>query len=207
MTTQDGNAVSLKDLLVKVMSFKKLLQAMDLENNCLQLKIGGDGFHLSRYKNGLNFYFTLLNLGKLVHSPEYTFTLAILKADEKRDTFVNNLGPIIEEMKSLQATGIEVDIKTGYLADFCSLTSLRNETTKRKFQIETFFCSDYKFLCLWLGLDVKRKYFCAFCKADKDWYLSFLNNEEQAERSLAEWKLGHYGVSVSVNQFYTIDYV
>jgi hypothetical protein len=97
----DGITVSLKEYLKKIMEFKELVEAMDLSDNTLQLKIGRDRFYLNRYQNCLNFYFILFNLELLVHSPEYVFTLGSFLADKSWETIQRNLQETIEEMKQL----------------------------------------------------------------------------------------------------------
>jgi hypothetical protein len=56
-----------------------LMEALDLSNGTLQIKFGRDEFRIVRGYNQMNLYFTLFNLGKLIHSSKYIFTLAFLK--------------------------------------------------------------------------------------------------------------------------------
>jgi len=58
----------------------------------------------------VNMYFTLLNLGKLIQSPEFVFTLAIFGGDEKYKNLKANLTDLLEELKDLKEGGLTVDL-------------------------------------------------------------------------------------------------
>jgi len=113
--TQNGCAVSLTFWLQRIVQIGDLTAAMNLEDNVLRLKIGGDGFHINRHQDCVNFYFTILNLGSLVHSPEYVFTLASIIAEESETTMQTNFGSFMQELASMMTDGIDLDIKIRFV--------------------------------------------------------------------------------------------
>lgn len=63
------------------MAFKipAFVDAMDLSNDSIELKFGGDDFKMSHTSGQVNMYLTIFNLGTLIHTPTYIFTLATFK--------------------------------------------------------------------------------------------------------------------------------
>jgi hypothetical protein len=109
--TPNGKAVTLTQWFEMAFKIPALVEAMDLSTNCLEIKLGGDGFRMTRTSNHVNIYFTLFNLGTLIHSPVFTFTLASLNGKESKELLDNNLQLILEDLNKLQENGIDITIK------------------------------------------------------------------------------------------------
>jgi hypothetical protein len=77
----------------------------------LQLKIGGDGFHLSRWNEEVNFYITLLNLGELIHSPDFVWILSTYTGVENIESFQASLSKIVEEIENIAVSGIDIQLE------------------------------------------------------------------------------------------------
>lgn len=108
--TVDGWGYSLRSWLELALSIPEFVEALDLLSGCIDIKFGGDGFRLTRASGQVNFYFTLLNLGRLIHSPEYVFTLLSWRGKENRESFEDNTELFIKEIEELISTGIDVDV-------------------------------------------------------------------------------------------------
>lgn len=107
----DGHKSSVKQWLQRALSIPAFVNLLDLSSNTIELKVGGDGFCLTRTSGQVNMYFTLFNLGQLIHSPRFVFTLLTANGIEDQELFKNNFMTLMEELKSLTDDGFDVNIE------------------------------------------------------------------------------------------------
>lgn len=109
--TANGSYASVNKWIELMFAIPDFVNELDLKDKKLLFKIGGDGFRLSRGRDQVNMYFTLFNLGQLIHSPAYVFTLLALEGRETRELFGVNLSLFLEEFRQLKEKGTTVKIK------------------------------------------------------------------------------------------------
>jgi hypothetical protein len=110
--TACGSFYNPTEYLLRLLENDQYKRTMDLASGKIQLKLAADGFRQTRMLGATNFYFTLLNFGKLIHSPFYNFTVATLEVPEDDIELMRlNLAPMLANLKLLQETGIDVDGK------------------------------------------------------------------------------------------------
>lgn len=109
--TTDGCIIKISDWLTKAFNIKAFVDALDLTTNVLELKFGGDGFHMAQTHKQMNIYLTLFNLGTLIHSPLYVFTLATIRGKESKQLLENNLPLMLQELDLLCKDGISIDVR------------------------------------------------------------------------------------------------
>jgi len=103
--TKDGAMATLTKWL-ELIAGTQLMDAMDLSDFVIRIKLGGDGFKMTRANGEVNFYFTLFNLGTLIHSPLFVFTLGCFEGKEESSLLKDNLPPLLQDIDQLQVKGI-----------------------------------------------------------------------------------------------------
>lgn len=112
ISTIDGKRISFKKTLIQLLENEELYKHLEFgENNLLQIKCGGDGFKLTRWIGEVNFYFTILNLRELIHSPDFVWLIATYSASENYDTFCNNFKELVNEIEDIATNGINITLK------------------------------------------------------------------------------------------------
>jgi len=109
--TMDGRRVSLKEFLTKCLQINEFRESLTITDNLLEIKIGGDGFRLSRLIGAVDIYFTLFNLGPVIHSPEFAFLLGIFNISEEYESLKNNTQELISEIEDLSKNGMDINNK------------------------------------------------------------------------------------------------
>jgi hypothetical protein len=107
-TTSNGCGSTFSQWFQMAFKIPAFVESMDLSTGSIDIKFGGDGFRMARSSSHVNLYFTLFNLGKLIHSPVYVFTLASLDGKESRSILKDNLRTILDDLTNLQQNGINI---------------------------------------------------------------------------------------------------
>ena len=110
-TLLNGQCIKLKDWLNLAFTIPIFIKELDLTSGIISFKIGDDGYKLTNSTGAVNFYFTLFNLGELIHSPNFIFTLAVISGTENFELLQNNLQEFNTELTELQQRGIDLTIK------------------------------------------------------------------------------------------------
>ena len=79
---------------------------MNLEDNVINIKFGGDGLKINKKNKLLNFYFTLLNYGRKSMSPKFTYLIGVFHQDEIRKN-IELIKPVVIELEQLKKDGLE----------------------------------------------------------------------------------------------------
>lgn len=197
--TIDGYRCRLKDWLKMALSIPDFVEALDLSSGCIEIKLGGDGFRITRSGGQVNMYFTLFNLGKLIHSPQYVFTLATWGGKEKYEELESNLSELFMEVGEVIQEGVDIDVKYTISFVYTNFCRIRQEHIKKHLKVEVFFCCDLGMTCEWLGLSNTANCFCPFCTVDRDSedMVDFSMDSTPRKQDLSQWKVGVHGVQVS----------
>jgi hypothetical protein len=133
------------------------LEALNLSSGILSLKISSDGYKLIKTSGVVNMYFTLFNLGELIHSPHFVFTLGIILRKQNIDLFKNNFGTFEKELFNLQQQGFSYKIKYKF-----TINNIFRDELKH-FGVEIFICCDYSLSCTLLEISPSGDCFCCWC--------------------------------------------
>lgn len=57
------------------------------------------------------FYFTLFNLGELIHSPQFIWTLALFEGNDNHDNINAHLQPILQELQNCAEKGLDISFE------------------------------------------------------------------------------------------------
>lgn len=106
--TSNGATSTLSKWL-ELIAETELMNALNLTDGTLKIKFGGDGFKMTCANGQVHFYFTIFNLGSLIHSPLFVFTLASFQGKETSDLVEKNL--TLDDIDKLQSQGIDLEYK------------------------------------------------------------------------------------------------
>lgn len=110
IATENGKRVKLPTLITQLIQNEELYKHFKFENNSntLNIKFGGDGFWLTNREKTVNFYLTFLNLGELVHSPDFVWVAVTYSGDEEYKIMKTNVEEVLMEMEMLTKEGIDI---------------------------------------------------------------------------------------------------
>ena len=100
-----GFITSIKAWLDEALNIPSFYQLLNLTNNILEFKMGCDLFKLTRRETCINWYFTFFNLGELINSPQFVWTVAIFTGKEDQQNIRANLTNLIKELEDLLDNG------------------------------------------------------------------------------------------------------
>lgn len=166
----NGNIIKGSFLNVRKLIQYLILNQFKFADKEVKILISGDGRKSSKRTN-----FTVLTMKILTdqtHSPNDVHTIAIVETSESYETIKQLFSVVNEELKNVAINGIQI--------------------LEAKYKVKFFFCSDWKFLALSLGLNAANsKYFCPWCTCTKiSFRYSDIANYSKLYRTLPNMKGG-----------------
>ena len=132
-------------------------------DNCIQIKISIDGTKLCRNVNVINLVFTIINDKNTACSNKGANRIGIFETSEEYEELEKFLPEIWNEIKQLKSIFYDKKNKTLHTG------ILDNESNFKKYDIEYFFCSDWKVTAVVLGLmPANSNWPCWYCTIHKN---------------------------------------